>query len=316
MIKWEADPLYFIFKNEVPGVVKMHIHKLDPKDWIKLDATYYGQMKLRKQLMKENFEAVFVSRSAPSTEIAKIEVLDHLLENLDTYHSDKFRLYNETIGVENLILDEKIFLNAADPLVIASHLVQEDWIVMEWDEESSEYVLSSGILCFPMSWSLQQKFLKPLTKIHAPSREYDHISDNVANVFDSITPKGSVWRANWVLSNNLKSSFDLFSPISHRHEEKKNVSSEYDFEKTGKEIFLRVEYQTLRRLPKSNAVLFSIRTYQRPLEEFLSLPKQDAKALADAIRNLSDHARIYKGAHLWGPAALHYLDTLVQNAKL
>ena len=40
----------------------------------------------------------------------------------------------------------------------------------------------------------------------------------------------------------------------------------------GQRLHLRVERQTLLRLPKSNAVLFTIRTYMNPLSTFEGRP--------------------------------------------
>ena len=317
-IKWDPDPLYFIFKKDVPGVAKMHIHKLDLKDWVKLDSSYYDQMRLRKQLMEEYPEMTFATRDESSTNTAKEEFLELLVDNLVTYHSDKFRIMfdanNQKIGIENLILSEKyLFRSELDPLVIASHLVQDDWIILEWDEKYSEYVITAGILCFPLGWTLPGKFLQPLRRIHAPVRQYDHLKENVESVFESLEPSISVWRANWVLTNGATSSLDLNSSVLH----KKEVTSEFDSDRTGKEIFFRAEYQTLRRLPKSNAVLFSIRTYQRPLEEFLHFPKEDSEALVFAIRNLSKDSVAYKRVDLWGTAALRYLEEVVlKQSKL
>ena len=51
---------------------------------------------------------------------------------------------------------------------------------------------------------------------------------------------------------------------------------------------LRTEYQTLSRLPKSNQVLFTVRTYVNPLVETEKCPAA-AQALAAAVR------RKYKG---------------------
>lgn len=81
--------------------------------------------------------------------------------------------------------------------------------------------------------------------IHAPVREYDHLKENVESVFESLEPSASVWRANWVLTNGATSSLDLNSVVLH----KKSEVSEYDAERTGKEIFFRAACQTLRRLP-------------------------------------------------------------------
>ena len=58
----------------------------------------------------------------------------------------------------------------------------------------------------------------------------------------------------------------------------------------GQRLHLRVERQTLSRLPKSNAVLFTIRTYMDPLSTFEGRPDRvccsgvfDSLAAADLM---------------------------------
>lgn len=65
---WEKDPLYFVFKKEVKGKVKMHTKRLDMKDWIKIDKSYLAQMELRKEIMKQHENEIFVSSESMSTQ--------------------------------------------------------------------------------------------------------------------------------------------------------------------------------------------------------------------------------------------------------
>ena len=41
-ISWDEDPLVFIFHKEQPEKVKMMTHRLNMKDWIRMDKTYPG----------------------------------------------------------------------------------------------------------------------------------------------------------------------------------------------------------------------------------------------------------------------------------
>jgi dimethylamine monooxygenase subunit A len=56
---------------------------------------------------------------------------------------------------------------------------------------------------------------------------------------------------------------------------------------------LRVERQTLRRLPETGAILFTIRTYVHSLAD--ALPHQpDRERLAAALEAIPDDVRAYK----------------------
>ena len=72
---------------------------------------------------------------------------------------------------------------------------------------------------------------------------------------------------------------------------------------------LRVERQTLRRLPKSGAVVFTIRTYIVPMEEIGNEPGVPER-LSSAIKSWSEEVAEYKGRGRagWGKVLVDYLD--------
>ena len=61
-----------------------------------------------------------------------------------------------------------------------------------------------------------------------------------------------------------------------------------------KSKFLKVEYQTIRRLPTSGYLLFTVRTMADPMSSLAGLPKA-ASCLAKSIRGMSTGMRAYKG---------------------
>ena len=77
----------------------------------------------------------------------------------------------------------------------------------------------------------------------------------------------------------------------------------------GDRLFLRVERETIRRFPRTNCVLFTIRTYVRPLSHLVDRPN-DAHRLADALANLPDDVRDYKRTTELTEAAVHWLQSV------
>ncbi|CAF1130438.1 unnamed protein product, partial [Didymodactylos carnosus] len=89
-----------------------------------------------------------------------------------------------------------------------------------------------------------------------------------------------------------------------------NITSE----NAGDIVHLRVERQTLRRLPKSKDILFTIKTYLTPMAEIVK-DVDVAKRLASAIRNWPPEVIHYKSAKSYKDPLLKYLDK-VTDAKL
>ena len=131
--------------------------------------------------------------------------------------------------------------------------------------------------------------------IHQPVTAFTkHLAPKVHDLFkNSLTPNAPIWRANWAVFNDLEGPLDLFTPDGHDKRNEANKTNDYQGiykldkllwgymiicfnkmslmisfsshsgEATGKSLTFRAEYQTLIKLPKSKAIVFSIRTYQR-----------------------------------------------------
>jgi hypothetical protein len=74
------------------------------------------------------------------------------------------------------------------------------------------------------------------------------------------------------------------------------------------DLHFRSERQTLRRLPRSKALLFTVRTYFEPITVIAKEPHVPGR-LAEAIRNWDDVVAHYKGRAHWEHLLLPYLDS-------
>jgi len=316
-IPWDEDPLVFNFHNEIPGKVKMHTRKLELDNWVKIDKSYPDQMKERARLWKLYPEKIHVTQTDESAVACKWELFDILVEYLPQRFPYIFEKREKCIY--NKVLDEEVSTQRDDPecpLIRAGRLTQEDWVIIEWDDEEQGYKLTSGIVYFPMRWSLQEKFQKGIAGIHMPVKPFmEHLVKHVYDIFKKMLPSNPLWRANWAVFNNLEGPLDLYSPVSSISRNNENETTKFEGEKTGKILTFRAEYQTLRKLPKTKCIVFGIRTYQRFLEEFKDFPVTDAQALMTAIQNLNDDFIMYKGAKFWNDAALKYLQYIIDQRQ-
>lgn len=310
-IVWDADPLVFNFHNEIPGKVKMHTRSLDLHNWVRIDKTYPAQMAERRRLWDQYSDQIYVSQTDASAEACKWELFETLVEYLPQRFPSIFE--KRTSSIYNRVLNEEIPLErddtTEDPLVRAGRLTQEDWVIIEWDDTEQGYKLTSGIVYFPMRWSLQDKFQKGVAGIHMPVKPFmDHLVRNVYDVFKKMKPENPLWRANWAVFNDLDGPLDLYTPTGSLSRNDENSTTVYEGDATGHVLTFRAEYQTLRKLPKTKCIVFGIRTYQRYLEEFKHLPVTDAQGLIKAVENLNEDFVMYKGARFWRDATIRYLQ--------
>lgn len=180
------------------------------------------------------------------------------------------------------------------PLVDASLLVPDDLCIMERFDD--EWRLSGAVVAFPSRWYLAAKMGRSLDEIHDVVPGYEtQLASPVNAFFNRMTPERSVWRLNW----SLVDSPELFLPPSHRRPPD-------DVE----EWFFRVERQTLRVLPQTGAIVFSIRTYVRSLEELLSSSADYGTSLLLALDTAPLETLEYKG---WVGVADRLRDRLTVN---
>lgn len=178
----------------------------------------------------------------------------------------------------------------SSPLAIAALLVQEDLVLMRKSAEGWKLVAAS--LCFPSAWNLLEKFRKPLDEIHAPVPDFGKGTRNaslIERMFDKLDPARSIVRWNW----SLYGDDTLYHPASDN-----NIKSRFGAgdDITG-QVTIRLERQTLRKLPQSGDILFAIRIYNNPLEALQRHP--DGAALAQSIEQqvaaMTDEQIAYKG---------------------
>ena len=76
------------------------------------------------------------------------------------------------------------------------------------------------------------------------------------------------------------------------------------------DILIRWERQTFRRLPKSGAILFSVKT---DLVRFIDLNAESLRDFAIETRSWPEEVANYKRRNGWGECALQYCDSMQKN---
>ena len=131
-INWEPEYKVFVFHEEIKGKPKMHIKRLELKDWIKIDNSYINQQQLKKTILENDRDKIFVSNSTSSTEECKWEFFQLLVDYLPKRFPDVFE---ERPGcIFNKVFDEEVSTakhGDEDLLIRVSSLTQEDWVILE-----------------------------------------------------------------------------------------------------------------------------------------------------------------------------------------
>jgi hypothetical protein len=245
--------------------------------WLEIDEHFREELELKTQLLEENYDDVVATN--PEGDEASRELKDEITQNLRAYHP----------GV-NTDVDE-----SEHPLVSAARLVQEDLCVLVREDA---WRLRAACVCFPSRWDLASKIGTTLDDIHDPVPGYDRELSRPTNAFfERLRHDRSFWRLNWTLLD----SPTLFQPAGARRTPAGGLDQWY----------FRVERQTLRSLPHTGAVVFTIRTYVTSAAALCDRDERFAESLIRAIGSAPASMQEYKG---WTGVAERLRDALAQSS--
>jgi len=268
-----------------PDRVHVGARALDLDDWIEINQDYEDFVAYKQELLSTKHDEVFVS--LPLGDHGSREVLALMREHLPRIFPQRW-----PTGVT---VDE-----SRHPLEAASLLVQEDLALMT--QVGTDWILSAASLCFPSRWDVRDKIGKNLLGIHAPVPHYEEkIGTATQNLFDKLTVERPIWRVNWTVMD----SGELHQPTAPRGPDAMQLSSE-NIEQA---LHFRRERQTLRKLPESDDILFTIHTYTDPfakvVEQFPEFRRNIGSTIAGASAQTADYkgwAKILNDLQAWSKA--------------
>ncbi|MDR3535598.1 MAG: DUF3445 domain-containing protein [Acetobacteraceae bacterium] len=265
--------------------------------WFEIDERYPAEMAERRDLLATRHAEVFGTTSG--SDAARREALDTIAAHLPQHHPGWFTRTGTTLA--NHLTGETWDLAAppCDPLELAARLVQEDLCLVQDGPDGPTF--TAGVVCFPSRWRLHEKLGRPLGLVHRHVPIYpDRLARPVDRFMQHIKPDHIASRLNWSIPDDPA----LFQPTGKW---RSAADATITPDNAGDRLFLRVERQTLRRLPASDAVLFGIRVHRYPLGE-IAARLAIAVRLAEAVRALPDAIAHYKSLPPFRSALLAWLD--------
>ena len=179
-----------------------------------------------------------------------------------------------------------------DALVEASLLVADDIVVMQPKGDEPQLVVVAGVVCSPSRWSIQTKLNSNMMAVHVPVPHYaDHVGKAVDTTLSRLRVDQPMVRSNWTIEDHCA----LFQPVAPKGPLVQDVT----------QLWIRMERQTLRALPQTGGSMFTIRTYQQPITEYVARGKDVASTLYSLVKRLPDDVAKYK-------SMLHYRDALLK----
>ncbi|KAA5542740.1 DUF3445 domain-containing protein [Roseiconus nitratireducens] len=175
-----------------------------------------------------------------------------------------------------------------DPQLVDVGLqIQEDVAVVS-DDAASGFPVVAGLVCFPSGWSIRGKLGQSMASTHGPVAGFaEHLLSRTVKLLASLRPLKTVHRYNW----GIVPTADL-ALLPERAAELNSARRQVDRQTAGQRCCFRVEYQTLTRMPDSGAIVFTILTRRRPLDQ---LTADQCRIMAGVLRTIPEPVADYKG---------------------
>ncbi|KAH8804694.1 hypothetical protein F5884DRAFT_421966 [Xylogone sp. PMI_703] len=291
-----------------PYHITMGIRSMNWNEWIELDNHYLKFHADKARRIEERGPKC--CRTDPSVFDGAVELLEEFCSYLPQRYPS---LYKATpVGMDNLVTGESFNIVERplkeDPMQMAARMVQDDLAIM-FEKEDGQYYLLAGAILLAGFWRLEDKWGMPLSEIHTSGDVpgfKEKLEKGMMNFFKRVQPNAPVQRNNYFIQ--VDDSLPWSHSIGSEDGEPGSVgwfTSEKN--KPVKYHYFRSERQTLRRLPRSGGVVFTIRTYFHPITEICEEPYVPGR-LASAVRSWGDDVSKYKGKAMYGDVLLEYLD--------
>jgi len=184
-----------------------------------------------------------------------------------------------------------------DALIDAALLVPDDLTVLAPRVAANgeeQLLFVAGVVCSPSRWRLNTKMGKDMLATHQPVARYgEHIGAPVDTLLRRLTVDRPLWRSNWTLEDHPA----LFQP--EPPEKPLGVAAD--------QLWIRMERETLRRLPNTGGVLFTIRGFQQSLPDYVGGSPERARTLYALIERLPEDVARYKSIFAYREAVLGWL---------
>lgn len=288
--------------------ITMGIRSMDFDEWIELDNEWMKFHNAKLDRLAQRGDELY--GTYPEARDAAFELLDEFWSYLPNRYPSLFRQLDT--GLENLVTGEVFHFRQCnrdeikeDPMVMAAKMVQDDLAIMV-ESPLGEYILKAGAIILPGFWRFKDKVGLPLWAIHTEGdvpKYKEKLHAGMAKFFLRLTCDKPVVRNNYFIQTDDQLGWSVL--IGDENTE--NVgwytapcATSVD------QLYFRSERQSLRRLPKTGAIVFTIRTYFCPITEICKEPYV-AQRLLSGIESWTDDVRDYRGYEKFKDVLLPYL---------
>ncbi|KAK7440231.1 hypothetical protein VKT23_017173 [Stygiomarasmius scandens] len=286
----------------------MSLKKMEPDWWIELESTYRERVAQRKVLQEKYGKKII--DNLPGSELACRELMEMVIQFICIRYPNQFKFDAETGILYNGILKTEANTKEMHPLEVLNANVPEDFLITMEDPKTGLYKMVAGVSCSSLGWNVGSKIGKPLQEIHGPVPDYkEKMAFSMDRFFSKMPCDKPIQRGSW----GLEIGQPLWLQDDDPHFKLRETQSP---DLKVNDIYLRVDWQTLRRLPRSRAIVFNFKALFTPMTEFRNepfVPQLVLKILKEGKQGLMQYKGTWHIEHRAIPALEEWSREQVQK---
>lgn len=273
-----------------------------------IDEHYLGETNDRRLVLAED---ALRCQILPHMDLASWDTLELVMESFSNAYPAHFSLTrngtewtwkNRPMGIEDRFTFGDTATLPCPPLEYIGRQTQGDLVLM--DQRNQNLYMDAGVVTTQADWSLNFDLGMDFMQWHGPVPVAHELGifDRALKFLLLLQTGRPVRRLNWTMTINphldtSPENFDQWGP----------ARATVDADNAGRLVHLRVELQTLFRLPRSNGILFGVRVYLLRLDELVQNPVW-ARRMHRVLKALPAELVDYKGMTRFRDDAVTWLS--------
>ncbi len=272
-----------------------------------LDEHYVAECRERAYVLAQDPSRCL---SLPHMESAEWDTVELIMECLSTDYPEHFELYRDgadwTWVNRPLEIEQRFKFGKPDtlpykPFEYITRQTQGDFLLQ--DQREDNLFIDAGMVTSQADWSLEFDVGMTFIEWHAPVPLAHNLGvfERALKYLMRLQYGVPVRRLNWTMTVNPRldtspENYPIWGP------DRTSLTAE----NIGAKLHLRVELQVAWRLPRSNAILFSVRGYLASLDDITRVPKW-GRRLPRVLKGLHPDIAAYKGLGRYRDLAISHL---------
>ena len=281
---------------------------------IDVDEHYISEMKDRAAVLKED---PLRCQALPHMMTSQWDTLELLMEQQAAGYPEHFSLskdgdnwhwINKPLGIDQKFVFGDVSTLPCEPMEYITRQAQGDFCIV--DQRDNNLWMDAGIATTQADWSLDFDIGMNFMEWHGPVPLAHQLGvfERALKFLLNLQQGKPVRRLNWTMTINPRldtspENYPKWGP------DRTTVTPE----NVGNKVHLRCEFQSLWRLPRSNAILFVIRCYLIKMEEVATVPKW-VRRLPRVLRSLPPELVDYKGLTRYRQTTIDWLSKFDDGA--